>query len=166
MLQDDSSRKTLSPYEGYVETAGAAAGKSDTDNYEHRSNPFADAILSFIDEIKDNEDRKSIFYKEVVQVACHLAIAEDGTADQNLISATGLSKFISDLELQHRKKSGVRRVFAWAQPLVEGLTQYTAALDVMIQADPTGAALIYGGARLILQVKTHLKLCDTVTALV
>jgi hypothetical protein len=158
MLQDDSSRKPLSPYEGYVEVAGT--GKSDADNYAHRSNPFADAILAFIDEIKDNEDRKSIFYKEVVQVACRLAIAEDGTAD--LVSATGLCKFISDLEIQHRKKSGVRRAFAWAQPLVEGLTQYTAALDVMIQADPTGAALIYGGARLILQV-THPKLCDGVT---
>jgi hypothetical protein len=108
--------------------------------------------LSFIDEMRDSEDRKSIFYKQVVQVACQLYIA-DGSADQTLISATNLSSYISELETQHRKKSGVRKVFVSAQPLVEGLMQYTNALDTMIQADPTFSALIYGGAKLVLQVE-------------
>lgn len=76
----------------------------------------------------------------------------DEPVNQSLISATQLEKYIKDLELQHSKKSSVRRVFAFAQPLVEGLMQYTAAVDVMIQADPTVSSLIYGGAKLVLQV--------------
>ena len=107
--------------------------------------------MSFIDEMRDSEDRKSIFYKQVIQVACELHIA-DGWGDQNLISATNLSDYIKELESQHRKKSGIRKVFASAQPLVEGLMQYTNAVDTMIQADPTFSALIYGGAKLVLQV--------------
>jgi hypothetical protein len=117
----------------------------------YSSNPFAEAILSFIDEIRDNEDRKSIFYKQVVQAACQLYINDDSTS-QSLISATNLSSYITELEAQHRKKSGVRKVFASAQPLVEGLMQYINAVDTMIQADPTFSALIYGGAKLVLQV--------------
>jgi hypothetical protein len=76
----------------------------------------------------------------------------DEPMDQSLVSAKQLSNYITELEAQHRKKSGIRRVFASAQPLVEGLIQYTAAVDVMIQADPTVSAFIYGGAKLVLQV--------------
>ena len=113
--------------------------------------PFAEAILSFIEEIKDNEDNKSLFYKEVVKVACH--IQDDAKpSEQSLASAVQLSKCITDLETQHRKKSGIRRAFASAQPLVEGLMQFTSAVDVMIQADPTFSALLYGGAKLVIQV--------------
>lgn len=115
-------------------------------------NPFAEAILSFIDELRDNEDRKSLFYKEVIQVACRLYLTDD-PAEQSLLSAAALSTYITDLELQHRKKNGIRRVFSSAQPLVDGLLQYTSAVDVMIQADPTASALIYGGAKLVLQVR-------------
>lgn len=116
------------------------------------SNPFAEAILSFIEEIRDDEQKKkSIFYKEVVQVACRLHLTDDLDA-QTLVSATHLSSYITELEAKHQKKNGIRRAFATAQPLVDGLLQYTAAVDVMIQADPTVSALIYGGAKLILQV--------------
>jgi hypothetical protein len=117
----------------------------------HSPNPFAEAILSFIDELKENEDRKSLFYKEVVEVACRFYMT-DGEIDESLASAVQLSKYIDELEGQHRKKSGVRRALKFAQPLVEGLMQYTTAIDVMIQADPTVSALIYGGAKLVLQV--------------
>ncbi|PVH81019.1 hypothetical protein DL98DRAFT_654227 [Cadophora sp. DSE1049] len=106
------------------------------------SNPFAGAILSFVDELKDNEDRKSIFYKEVIQVACRLYLTDD-PSEQSQLSAETLSTYITDLELQHRKKNGIRRVLSSAQPLVEGLLQYTSAVDVMIQADPTVSALLY-----------------------
>jgi hypothetical protein len=104
--------------------------------------------------MKDGEDRKSIFYKQVILVACQ--IEKDVSEEQSLISATNLSNYITKLETQHRKKSGVRRVFASAQPLVEGLMQYTSAVDTMIQADPTFSALIYGGAKLVLQVSSSL----------
>ncbi|KAH6717311.1 hypothetical protein BKA61DRAFT_321465 [Leptodontidium sp. MPI-SDFR-AT-0119] len=114
-------------------------------------NPFAEAILSFIGELQDNEDRKSIFYKEVINVACRLYLTDD-PAQQSLLSAETLSTYITELEVQHRKKNGIRRVFASAQPLVEGLLQYTSAVDVMIQADPTVSALLYGGAKLVLQL--------------
>lgn len=90
-----------------------------------------------------------------MQAACYSYLA-DGQIDQSLISATQLSKYIAELEARHLKTSGVRRVFATAQPLVDGLMQYTAAVDVMIQADPTVSALIYGGAKLVLQVNQSL----------
>ncbi|KAL2060902.1 hypothetical protein VTL71DRAFT_8954 [Oculimacula yallundae] len=134
MLMDDSqleSAKKLSP--------------------QLSTNPFVEAILSFIDELKENEDRKSIFYKEVIQVACHLCLT-DNPVEQSLLSAESLSSYVTELEIQHRKKNGIRKVFSSAQPLVEGLLQYTSAVDVMIQADPTVSALLYGGAKLILQL--------------
>jgi len=76
----------------------------------------------------------------------------DDPMDGSLMSANQLSKYIAELEVQHRKKSGVRRALEFAQPLVEGLMQYTSAIDIMIQADPTASSLIYGGAKLVLQV--------------
>lgn len=100
--------------------------------------------------MKENEDRKSLFYKEVVVAACQVYLSDE-PVDQSLLSARQLSNCITDLESQHRKKSSTRRVFASAQPLVEGLLQYTNAIDTMIQADPTAGALIYGGAKLVLQ---------------
>lgn len=106
--------------------------------------------MSFIDELRDNEDRKSIFYKEVIQVACQLRMNDD--CDESLVGAIGLSNYVSDLQAQHQRKSGIRKTFAFVQPLVEGLSQYTSAVDVMVQADPTVSALIWGGAKLILQV--------------
>jgi hypothetical protein len=95
--------------------------------------------------------KKTIFYKQVLQVACQMEKGDESGA-QSLMAATELSNYITELEVQHRKKSGVRKVFAFAQPLVEGLMQYTSAVDTMIQADPTFSALIYGGAKLVLQV--------------
>ena len=148
MLRDDPSVK--GPHAGLVKTPEAESQVVDW--FPRSPNPFAEAILSFVDEVKENEDRKSLFYKQVVQAACNLCI-HDGSADQTLVSATQLSKYITDLEVQHKEKSGIRKVFAWAQPFVEGLNQYTAAIDVMIQADPTVSALIYGGAKLVLQVR-------------
>jgi hypothetical protein len=83
---------------------------------------------------------------------------DDESRTRSLTFAKDLSNYISELELQHRKKSGIRKVFAFAQPLVEGLLQYTGAVDTMIQADPTFSALLYGGAKLILQVTQTLPL--------
>lgn len=104
-----------------------------------------------MEDIKDNTDRKSLFYKEVVHAACALKLADESQA-QSHTSASQLSSFIADLEVQHRKKSGTRRILDLAQPLIEGLLQYTDAVDVMIQAGPAVTALIYGGAKLVLQV--------------
>jgi hypothetical protein len=115
--------------------------------------------------MKDSEDKKSIFYKQVIQVACQLYI-DDKSGDQSLISAMNLSNYITQLETQHRKKSGIRRAFASAQPLVEGLMQYTNAVDTIIQADPTFSALIYGGAKLVLQVDELFSFWDILRCIV
>lgn len=84
-------------------------------------------------------------------VACKLRLSPE-PADQSIVSADSLSRFVKNIETQHRKRSFTRRVFKSLQPLVDGLLQYTNAVDVMIQADPTAGALIYGGAKLVLQV--------------
>jgi hypothetical protein len=89
--------------------------------------------------------------------ACRLRMSPE-QSDQSLVSADDLSLFVKELESQHRKKSFTRRVFKSLQPLVDGLLQYTNAMDTMIQADPTAGALIYGGAKLVLQVRGDLLL--------
>lgn len=112
-------------------------------------NPYAAALFQFIQDVKDDKDKKSRFYKEVVVEACN--IRPSGT---NGDARLALSQFVTDLEVQHQKKSSTRKALTSLQPLVTGLYQFTSALDVMIQADPTGAgSLIYGGAKLILQVE-------------
>jgi hypothetical protein len=83
--------------------------------------------------------------------ACQLRLSPD-PPDQSISSADDLSRFVKELELHHRKKSFTRKVFKSLEPLVNGLLQYTNAIDTMIQADPTVGALIYGGAKLVLQV--------------
>ena len=172
MFKDDSLKKDakiLSPQLRYVVPLARFRRSYDTYLYTSfklinllcSSNPFAEAILSFIDELRDNEDRKSIFYKEVIQVACRLYLTDD-PARPSQLSAETLSTYITDLEVQHRKKNGIRRALSSAQPLVEGLLQYTSAVDVMIQADPTVSALLYGGAKLILQVRLSDSWCTLI----
>lgn len=117
------------------------------------SNPYAAAILQFIEEIKDDKDKRSRFYKEVVVEACNIHISGMGSNTH-----LALSKYVQRIEAEHQKKSSTRKALTSLQPLVTGLYQFTSAMDVMIQADHTGAGcLIYGGAKLVLEVKLYLR---------
>ncbi|KAF7509052.1 hypothetical protein GJ744_008447 [Endocarpon pusillum] len=121
------------------------------------SNPFALAIESFILDIKRDEDTRSPFYKEV------LTQISNGSAVQSKRSEDSLAAFILDLERKQRRDSKTLWIAEKLQPLMSGLTQYMNVFDLTIQAAPCAAVVLYGGARLILQLGQNFYSCfDTV----
>ena len=112
--------------------------------------PLTRAIVSFLSDLKQNEDVKSPFYKEILYQISSLLL-QDSSPEQTRRCADGLSTFIADLDRQKRA-SKTMRFAEKLRPLIAGLSQYTSAMDVVIQAGPAPALVIYGGARLVLQV--------------
>jgi len=127
--------------------------------------PFALAIASFISDIKSKEDIRSPFYKEV------LSQIKVGTSDATQVGDTiqcehQLDIFIQELERKQKRDSKTLWVTDKLRPLVTGLAQYTSACDVMVQAAPSAAVLLYGGARLVLQLAQNFYSCfDTVLSI-
>ena len=119
------------------------------------SNPFAVAIETFIADIKRNEDIRSPFYREVVAQAAS-ASKDDG---QSARCAEQLSVFIADLERKQKRESKTLWITDKLRPLVAGLNEYVQACDVIIQAAPSAAILLYGGARLVLHLGQNFYNC-------
>lgn len=113
--------------------------------------PFAQAVTEFIGDLIDTEDRRSPFYKEVLTEGSRLLL-RGGADGQSLESAKALARCIEGLDNEQQRRGKTRWLGKKLQPLVNGLTQFTCALDTMIQAGPAPAALIYGGAKLVLQL--------------
>ena len=114
-------------------------------------NPFARAVESFLDNERKDGDIKNPFYKEVMSGVGHL-LREDCSPEQSAKCAQGFSTFVEGLESQQRRNSKTRLTLDKLQPLVNGLQQFTNAFDVLIQATPVAVQVLYGGARIILQV--------------
>lgn len=102
-------------------------------------------------EINEAGDKKGPFAIEVLQVARQLKGSKSPFEDSAL-SAAALMDCISGLEESQKNRSKMRKISTRLEPLVQGLSQYVGVVDTMIQADPTAGALIYGGAKLLLQV--------------
>ena len=120
--------------------------------------PFAQAIATFITDIKSKEDIQSPFYKEV------LSQIKVGSSDATQVSGTiecehQLDAFIRELERNQKRDSKTLRVTDKLRSLVTGLAQYTSGCDVMIQAAPSAAVLLYGGARVVLQLAQNFYSC-------
>ena len=121
-------------------------------------NAFARAVESFLRNVDRDEDVKSPFYKEVMSGLGQLWL-EDCSPEQTSKCTEAFSTFVSELESRHRRGSKTRSVFASLQPLVNGLMQFASAFDVLIQAAPAAVQVLYGGARIVLQVSNcYLKL--------
>ncbi|KAL9080686.1 MAG: hypothetical protein Q9157_000573 [Trypethelium eluteriae] len=120
-------------------------------------NPFAVAIDSFIADIKRNEDVRSPFYNEVIKQA---------SAKGNGLGAhcaEQLSAFIIELEKKQKRDNKTLRITDKLRPLMAGLNEYAQACDIMIQAAPAAAVLLYGGVRLVLHLCQNFYKCfDTV----
>lgn len=114
------------------------------------STPFADAVFEFIEKLK-LEDGGSRFYKEVLTEASTLLL-RGGSNTQSLESARVLHVCIKDLDDEQTRRGKTRWIGRKLQPLVNGLSQFTDAFDVMIQPGPAPAMLLYGGAKLALQL--------------
>lgn len=116
-----------------------------------QQSPLARAIDSFLSDVKRNEDTKSQFYKEVLAQLSSLLL-QSSSPEQTKRCADGLSAFVVQLEQKQKRESKTIRVADRLRPLVDGLSVYTTALDIVVQAGPAAAIVLYGGARLVLQV--------------
>jgi uncharacterized protein (DUF2252 family) len=114
--------------------------------------PFARAIEQYLAEIKRDEDSKNPFYREVLTEASAVW-HEKFDPEQTRKSAENLKSFVDKLQQKQRTQSRTLSVMRRLQPLVSGLNQYAAAMDVAIQACPSAVVILYAGARLVLQVK-------------
>lgn len=131
------------------------ASAADTIAPAYQQNPFARAIDSFLSDVRRNEDFKSPFFKEVLSQLSTLAL-HDGSTTQSQKCANDLAAFIEDMEFRKRRDSKTLRIAQRLSPLVSALSQYTATIDIVIQAAPTAAVVLYCGARLVLQVSFFL----------
>ena len=112
---------------------------------------FAQAIRGFIESLKENEDPRSPFYHQVLQQAATL-LQSNECHKQSVLSAGHLQNYIESLDAEQMKRGKTRWIGRKLQPLVSGLTQFTGAFDVMIQAGPAPAMLVYGSAKLVIQL--------------
>jgi NACHT domain len=129
------------------------------------SDPFARAVESFISDVKSKEDIRSPFYKEV------LSGIDSGSLKKDLISnseecANRLSNFIENMHLKQKRDSKTLWITDKLRPLVTGLSQFTGACDSMFQAAPAAVQVLYGGAKLVLQLAQNMYNCfDTVLSI-
>lgn len=140
-----------------ISTGGVGpVGKSNSAS----STPFAKAIESFLLELKQTtKNTKSDFYKEVLVEAYNLN-AVDGTLSASEQSAQRLQSVVHDLGRKRKQNSKASWLGDRLRPFVDGLQQFTSALDVMAQAAPSAAVVAYGGARLLLQLVDNLYGCQ------
>ncbi|KAF2264298.1 hypothetical protein CC78DRAFT_533359 [Lojkania enalia] len=128
-------------------------------------NAFTVALERFISNIEHEEDKKSQFYKEVL-VHLHDKTIGKTLAEESNRSAAQLQMFIQQLESKQRQSSKTLKVTDRLRPLVSGLSQYTASCDVIVQAAPSAAVLLYGGARVVLQLAEKFFSCfDTIISM-
>jgi len=108
--------------------------------------PFAAAIYEFIEEVKNTEDKTSSFFQQMLPEEASIHSGDQQSKQVDLFSKS-LAIFIQTLDQDQRRGSVTRRVSSRLEPLVDGLNQYTRALDVAIQGAATLGAPIYSGAR-------------------
>jgi hypothetical protein len=116
-----------------------------------KPNPFAQAIERFIEHLKETEDPRSPFYQEILVAVSNLRY-HDGTYKQSAACARALQSYIENLDVEQTRRGKTRWLGRKLQPLVDGLMQFTHALDTMIQAGPAPVMLIYGSAKLVLRL--------------
>lgn len=122
-----------------------------------RSNAYSIALESFVFNLKREEDIRSPFYKEVLSQLGNLLLQDSQSTNNS--GPEELALFIKELDRKQKCSSLTRRISERLDPLVAGLSQYTQACDVIIQAGPAGATLLYGGARIVLQLAEKFRKC-------
>ncbi|ORY04110.1 hypothetical protein BCR34DRAFT_604961 [Clohesyomyces aquaticus] len=120
-------------------------------------NAFARALETYISDIKRDEDPSSPFYTEVLSILS--TTQSPPMASQVKRSEEQLIQLIQDLDSRQRRSSKIRRISDKLHPFVTGLSRYTNCCDVLIQAAPSAAVLLYGGARIVLQLAEKFHNC-------
>ena len=111
------------------------------------TNPYKQAILETLKDMELCKEEDTSFYK---------LVKKDSLAPGLSTPPSDLAEFVAGLEGKN-KKAIPRRVMDSLGPFFSSLLQFTTSIDVLIQADPTGAAsIVWGGARLVFIVsKTY-----------
>ncbi|KAF2736869.1 hypothetical protein EJ04DRAFT_575086 [Polyplosphaeria fusca] len=129
------------------------------------SSPFAIALGTYISSIKRDEDKETPFYKEVIKQLDGVSQSKS-LAEQSRQSSEQLANFIEGLEQKQKRSSRTRRLSDRLRPLVAGINQYLTSCDVIVQAAPEAAVLIYGGARIVLMLAQGFSSCfDTMLSI-
>jgi hypothetical protein len=152
-------------------------------------NPFCEIIVRFADELEQTPDNtlkklfkrstaeRNPFEQQIIRHAARILNAENYNDDTPLDSAESLRESIQKMEKDHSNTSWSRKVSAKLQPLVNGMSLYIGIVDTLVQYNPAPGALVWGGAKLLLQVshailfsffkERNLKECpDVVTCLI
>lgn len=125
---------------------------------EFRNNAFGQAIEEFLSEVERKGDTKNLFYLEVLSQLEKSSINND--TNWSLQCAEGLKAFVEEIAHKQKHESKTFGILQRLKPLFSGLSLYTRACDVAIQAGGAPACVIYGGARLVLDVGQALRDCQ------
>ncbi|KAF2250593.1 hypothetical protein BU26DRAFT_266579 [Trematosphaeria pertusa] len=122
------------------------------------TNTFALSLEAFISGVKRDEDIRSPFYKEVLSQLLS-SPSDSNSHDHSSRSSEQLALYVKELDKKQKRSSYTRRISERLDPLLTGLSQYTQACDVMIQAGPAASAVLYGGARIVLMLAEKFRKC-------
>ncbi|KAF2173755.1 hypothetical protein M409DRAFT_48687 [Zasmidium cellare ATCC 36951] len=122
------------------------------------SSEFAEAIRVFILEKKSDQDRESAFYREVLTGIRPDRLVSTSHDDAQA-EAERLRAYVVALDQEHGQRSKLRGFAQRLSRVVSGLVQFTGACDVLVQAGPAAAQLVYGGTRLLLQLAVKVTEC-------
>lgn len=122
---------------------------------------FTTALEECISEFKNEKDRKGAFFKYYIELLAQLKSASPATdsTEQSRMYGERFQAYIQELDSKQKHESRTRRISDRLYPFVSGISRYTQACDVMVQAGPGGAQLIWGGARIVLQITQSVGYC-------
>ena len=130
--------------------------------------PFCDVIVRFAEELEQPPDNtlkklfkrstaeRNPFEKQIIRHATRIFNAESFNDETPLDTVESLRELIQKMEKDHSNTSWSRKVSAKLQPLVDGMTLYIGIVDTLVQYNPAPGALVWGGAKLFLQVSHDL----------
>lgn len=110
-------------------------------------------MLEFADKQLGKKSKKSTPFTEYVLEQARQVRIDEESGQQSRRGAEELLKIVRKLDETHKKTSKTRRASDFLQPFIEGVTRYSAVVDMMVSSDPTVSALVWGGAKFVLQVR-------------
>ena len=117
---------------------------------DSENKPFVQALEEFLFEVKRKEDTRTPFYQKVLSQLESSSLEDD--PKWRVRCAEDLEAFVEDLEHKRRHGSKTFSILQRLKPLFSGLSLYTKSCDVAIQAGGAPACVLYGGARLVLDL--------------
>lgn len=118
-------------------------------NYQHET-PFSQAIDQFLAELKEGDDAKNPFIKEIR--ATHQLMIKAGGGDDKLqsqVAASDLKNFVQGLEEQ-KKSHMTHRILQRLTPFIDNLSKLMGMCEELLQASPFGVSIAFTGARIVL----------------